>query len=75
MPMYDYTCRTCSHSFEALLLPGEVEVETIACPQCQGRNVDRQLGIPGQPKVSQGLPQVGACPSSGPPCGPACSRW
>jgi putative FmdB family regulatory protein len=71
VPLYDYACQDCSHTFEALVF-GEEPVE---CPECKGHKVERQLSLPARPPASSngGLPT--ACRSEGPPCGPACSRW
>jgi putative FmdB family regulatory protein len=69
MPMYEYVCQECQHGFETLVF-GDEEVE---CPQCKSAKLERQLSLPGRPKVAASLPT--ACRSEGPPCGPACSRW
>ncbi len=70
MPLYEYACRHCSHAFEALVFNGE----TAECPRCHSRDLDRQFSVPARPQTSAAsLPT--ACRSSGPPCGPACSRW
>jgi putative FmdB family regulatory protein len=72
MPLYEYTCQKCRHTFETLVYDGE----TIECPQCQSVKVDRLLSLPGLAKVgssSSSLPS--ACNSEGPPCGaPWCRR-
>jgi putative FmdB family regulatory protein len=63
MPLYEYTCKKCDHSFEVLLYDGE-EVE---CPECHGKRVERQISVPARPKVAaQALPT--SC-GEGPPCG------
>lgn len=42
MPIYDYSCRTCSHQFEAL-----VRHESIpTCPKCQGQDLERHFSLP-----------------------------
>jgi putative FmdB family regulatory protein len=71
MPLYEYACEQCSHEFEALVFDGE-EVE---CPKCRGRQLHRNLSLPGRPQtVGTSLP-VGGCDPSLPPCGRACRRW
>jgi hypothetical protein len=48
--------------------------EQAECPKCHGHKLARQLSLPARPKAeATALPT--ACQSSGPPCGPACSRW
>lgn len=37
MPIYDFTCRHCGHSFEQLVKAGE----TPACPACGKKQVER----------------------------------
>jgi putative FmdB family regulatory protein len=69
MPLYEYVCASCRHPFEALVY-GDEQAE---CPQCKGRELERQLSLPGRPKVQASLPT--ACRSEGPPCGPVCNRW
>jgi putative FmdB family regulatory protein len=70
MPLYEYSCEKCQHSFEALVF-GDEEVE---CPECQGKKVTRQLSLPGRPQVkSAGLPMT--CNSEGPPCGAPWCKW
>lgn len=64
MPMYEYTCRDCQHTFEALVYDGD-EVE---CPQCQGARLERLISLPGMVQVKAG--GVGPCGDlSLPPCG------
>ena len=69
MPLFDYTCKKCDHTFEALVYNGE-EVE---CPECHGRRVERQLSLPARPPAAgQSLPM--SCDPRTPPCGPACCK-
>jgi putative FmdB family regulatory protein len=72
MPLYEYTCRECSHDFEALVF-GSEQAE---CPQCQSRKLERHWSVPARPRSSDGtsLP-LGGCDPRLPPCGPACRRW
>ena len=44
MPLYDYTCRKCSHSFE-LLVSGK-EAAAPRCPACESADVERLLALP-----------------------------
>ncbi len=69
MPLYEYTCKKCSHGFEALVFNSE----TVECPQCQSQRVERQLSLPARPQSSADLPMT--CNSAGPPCGaPGCRK-
>jgi putative FmdB family regulatory protein len=70
MPLYEYTCRKCDHTFEALVFDGD----EVQCPQCQGSRVERQLGLPARPHSGgSGLPT--RCSPEGPPCGaPWCQK-
>lgn len=67
MPLYEYTCQECNHAFETLVFNGE-EVE---CPQCHGRQLERQWSVPARPR-GEALPM--SCPPDLPPCGPGCCR-
>ena len=69
MPLYEYSCPTCEHSFEALVFNGEA----VECPQCHEQRVDRLLSVPAKPRVEgQSLPM--SCDPKLPPCGPGCCR-
>jgi putative FmdB family regulatory protein len=70
MPLYEYTCQKCDHSFEALVF-GEEKVE---CPKCQTSKVERMLSLPARPgTAASSMPM--ACNSNGPPCGaPWCQK-
>jgi putative FmdB family regulatory protein len=74
MPMYEYICQECEHPFETLVFGGE----TVECPKCRSQRLERLLSVPAAPKTeatSRASALNTACRSSGPPCGPACSRW
>lgn len=73
MPLYEYACQKCEHTFEALIFAGDKP----ACPQCESENLERLLSVPGRPKVNSGsLPMsAGSCGDlSLPPCGAAGCR-
>jgi putative FmdB family regulatory protein len=70
MPLYDYACQKCEHTFETLVFNDK---ETVECPQCQSRDVQRQLSVPAKPLSETTLPM--GCMSNGPPCGSMCSRF
>ena len=42
MPIYDYSCQSCGHQFEALVL----KPRTVACPACASTTLERLLSVP-----------------------------
>jgi putative FmdB family regulatory protein len=71
MPMYEYTCQDCEHTFEALVL-GSEQVE---CPQCQGRHLEKLFSVPGLVQVKDGNAASPCGDPRLPPCGaPGCRR-
>ncbi len=75
MPLYDFACRDCGQSFEALIR-SETELADLECPQCAGKQVEKQLSVPARPVMagSTGSSLPAAC-GQGPPCGaPWCQR-
>lgn len=42
MPIYDYRCSACGHTFEALVLKGKEP----ACASCGSATLERQLSLP-----------------------------
>jgi putative FmdB family regulatory protein len=72
MPLYEYTCRACEHTFETLVGPrGDDEVR---CPECDGAELDRLFGLPAPGRVTASAPATN-CRGDGPPCGaPWCGR-
>jgi putative FmdB family regulatory protein len=42
MPIYEYSCRSCSHQFEALVRGAKVPV----CPECRSEDLERLLSLP-----------------------------
>ena len=69
MPMYEYACRACEHTFEALVSSGR----KVECPECHSGKLDRILSVPAKPRSSgQSLPTM--CDPQAPPCGPGCCR-
>jgi putative FmdB family regulatory protein len=72
MPLYEYACQKCSHTFEALVFDGDL----VECPQCHGSKLERQWSVPARPRMNSGSSvPMGGCDPSLPPCGPACHRW
>jgi putative FmdB family regulatory protein len=42
MPIYEYTCKTCKHQFEALVRGGNTPV----CASCGSEDLERLLSLP-----------------------------
>jgi len=68
--MYEYACRSCEHSFEALVFGGD----DVACPKCEGENLERLMSLPGLAQMAPAA--TGGCGDlSLPSCGaPRCQR-
>ncbi|HBV97005.1 MAG: FmdB family transcriptional regulator [Peptococcaceae bacterium BICA1-7] len=45
MPIFEYKCNSCGHSFEALIIGGKRE-EEITCPQCKGGDLKKMISAP-----------------------------
>jgi putative FmdB family regulatory protein len=72
MPLYEYTCRKCTHTFEVLVTGKTGEPDR--CPSCESEEVDRLIGLPAPGRVVEGQPATN-CRGDGPPCGaPWCGR-
>jgi putative FmdB family regulatory protein len=67
MPLYEYTCQECDHTFETLVFNGE----TVECPECHGERLERLWSVPAKPRA-ESLPL--RCDPKSPPCGPGCCR-
>lgn len=70
MPIYEYTCCSCGHDFEALIRNGEAA----ACPRCSGAELEKQWSVPAAHSASGGeLPICSPRPAAGgcglPQCG------
>lgn len=42
MPIYEFSCRRCRHSFEELVRSAR---EVVACPECASPDVQRELSV------------------------------
>ena len=77
MPIYEYTCRSCEHPFEELVLGSE----TPSCPECASEELEQRFSTfavsDTSPRVGMSpmpMPASGACGSCGDPRGPgSCS--
>ncbi|HEX6104138.1 MAG TPA: zinc ribbon domain-containing protein [Gemmatimonadales bacterium] len=67
MPIYTYRCHSCSAEFEQL-----VRSETkVACPECQGRKLERLMSLTARP-ASGGTASRPDLSRLGPPAGGGC---
>ena len=41
MPIFDYSCRSCGHQFELLVLPASTTAP--ACPKCASEDLEKEL--------------------------------
>ena len=72
MPLYEYTCRKCEHSFETLVTARSTVA--VACPKCESTDLDQLIGLPALGRVPTANPATN-CRGDGPPCGaPRCGR-
>lgn len=70
MPLYDYACRACGHTFDAIVTTRTVA--SVACPECESADLERLLGLPAPGRVTDSATN---CRGDGPPCGaPRCGR-
>lgn len=72
MPMYEYACRKCGHSFETLVT-ARATATVVACPECESEDLEQLISLPARGKVTDG--SATNCRGDGPPCGaPWCGR-
>jgi putative FmdB family regulatory protein len=73
MPLYEYRCQDCAHSFELLVR----ESTTLECQSCNGDKIEKQLSVFAVGAAAGGsrMPMsAGPCGSCGHPDGPgSCS--
>lgn len=72
MPIFEYICKGCDHSFEALVYGSE----KAECPKCHSKELTPQLSTfaVSSKSAASAYPSGGACGSCGDPRGPgACS--
>ena len=72
MPIFEYVCKECNHSFEALVYGDE----KANCPKCHSKKLSPQLSVfaVSAKATPSSVPSSGACGSCGDPRGPgACS--
>lgn len=74
MPIFEYACQQCAHTFEALVRSSTVP----ECPHCRSTQLDKQLSVVGRVggAAAKDVAPValGPCGSCGHPDGPgSCS--
>jgi putative FmdB family regulatory protein len=50
MPIFEYSCRRCSHRFETIVLSSR---EKIHCPKCASLAVEKQLSVFSAPSADK----------------------
>ena len=55
MPIYDYACRKCKHTFELLVMSSTVP----ACPRCGGTRLQTLMSAPSPPGKSAAVIAAG----------------
>jgi len=69
MPIYEYLCSDCGRGFEQLQLRSR---ETVSCPGCNGRKVERRLSVFSYRGSAPTAPEDGAvAPLGGCGCTPS----
>ena len=72
MPLYDYSCRGCGHTFDAIVTARTAA--DVRCPECESADLERLLGLPAPGRVADSAPATN-CRGDGPPCGASwCGR-
>ncbi len=72
MPLYDYTCRKCQHTFEKHVTSRTAS--QVTCPECESNELDQLLGCRPSVGRSESTPATN-CRGDGPPCGASwCGR-
>lgn len=71
LPIYEYQCEKCQHDFEQLIR-NEREEQSLTCPKCGERRVERRLSVFAARAAAQPtpLPRGGGCGRCGDPGGP-----
>ncbi len=64
MPIHEFTCKSCQHSFELLIMNRD-EIDQVRCPKCQSPEVDKLMSAANVSVSSGG--SSGASQASGGP--------
>jgi putative FmdB family regulatory protein len=74
VPLHEYRCQPCDHTFEALIRNGS---DVVRCPKCGDAEVSKQFSVPAASPTgtlgytaasASSLPMGGGCGKPG--CGP-----
>lgn len=69
MPIFEFTCRACSHEFETLVRGARIEETRPTCPRCSSAELDKKLSVfATHSPVADSAPA--ACGTCGHPGGP-----
>jgi len=67
MPIFEYNCCTCHHSFEYIVLSPR---EKVSCPKCESFAVEKQLSVFSSPgSQSEKTVSAGGCGCTPQTCG------
>ncbi len=69
MPIYEYHCEPCRHTFETLVRSSS---DVARCPKCGNIDVAKQFSVPAAAQVSRGSAALPVCGSNAPSMG--CGR-
>ena len=73
MPLFEYRCRSCDASFEALVR--NAREDRVSCEACDSAETTRLMGAPAAPASARSLPVAAGCPPpEAGPCGTGCCR-
>ena len=64
MPIFEYRCRNCNHSFEELVFSSLTSDEDIICPKCGKNNAEKKMSAFSSAGSSDGY-TAPSCGSSG----------
>jgi putative FmdB family regulatory protein len=45
MPVYDYSCQDCHHSFDRIFSLEEHDKNEVTCPKCVSKNVEQVAAV------------------------------
>ncbi|HTN70457.1 MAG TPA: zinc ribbon domain-containing protein [Methylomirabilota bacterium] len=66
MPIFEYSCRRCHHTFEQLVLSTR---EKVSCPKCDSSAVGKQLSVFSSPGSEPEATAGGGCACTPQTCG------
>ena len=67
MPIYEYRCTPCQHTFETLV---RGQGDAAHCPKCGGIDLDKLFSVPAAAQTGSGQGSLPVCEAGGAPvCG------